>query len=135
MSLIPLIARLQCECGNIYSTDCSTLGINRKICGVCDLRRMVEDKDSVVSVIYFIVSKSDVGNADYKSIVKDLLKNKLSKSTIKNGLKDEVLENACSILNSNDCRMTEIRKDLAEYLSDYDNIFYLIDRLLSKFKK
>ena len=132
MSLASIIEKKQCLCGNFYKTDCSTLGINRKKCGMCCIVDGIEETKEIASVIYYIVSKSDIQNNNFKDITRDILKNKLSDDIIEQGLLDKRLNEICSILDEDSSYMIEVRNDLSNYLKEYDNINDLINRLLLK---
>ncbi|MEG1482928.1 MAG: hypothetical protein RSA57_03920 [Cetobacterium sp.] len=132
MSLLQNVEKKQCLCGNFYKTDCSTLGINRKKCGMCCIIDGIEAMKEIVPVIYYIVSKSDIQNNDLKDITRNILKNKLSDDIIELGLEDKLLNEICSILDKDSSYMIEVRNDLSNYLKEYDNINDLIKRLLLK---
>ncbi|AJD29133.1 hypothetical protein FDE98_17835 [Clostridium sporogenes] len=132
MSFGPIIEKKQCSCGKSYETNCETLGVNREKCGMCDIANRIEEPKEIASLIYYIVSKSDIQDNNLKQITKNLLKGKLPNELIELGLEDRALAEICYILDSDSSYMIEVRSDLAKYLKEYDNINDFIRILLLK---
>lgn len=130
----PIIETKQCSCGKLYDTNCETLGVHRKKCGMCGLADRIEEPEEIASVIYYVVSKSDIQDNDLKQLTKNLLKNKLPDELIELGLEDRTLAKICSVLDKGSSYMTEVRRDLLKYLKEYDNINDFINILLLKYR-
>jgi hypothetical protein len=132
MSFGPIIETKQCSCGKLYETNCETLGVNRRKCGMCEIADRLDEPNEIASIIYYVVSKSDIQDADLKQITRNLLKSKLPDKLVEQGLEDSFLAEMCSILDKDNPYMTEVRRDLSKYLKEYDNINDFIRILLFK---
>ncbi|AJE13226.1 hypothetical protein EXQ31_13475 [Clostridium botulinum] len=130
MSFGAIIETKQCSCGKLYETNCETLGVNRKECGMCDIANRIEEPKEIASLIYYVVSKSNIQGNDLKQITRNLLKSKLADELIELGLEDRNLTEIRSILDSDSPYMMEVRRDLLKYLKEYDNINDFIRTLL-----
>lgn len=121
MSQGPMIETKQCVCGNTYKTDCATLGVNRKKCGICFLKESwIKEEKDVIGLIWFFAEKELGQRKGFNSVeyVKGLFEGKLDPHILNSGLDKDFLSNVLMSLSMNSFALLEVKDDVTKFVRD-----------------